>query len=425
MTKIKSLEVKEILDSKGDPAIEVELRTDFTKVLASVPSGISQGKYEALELRDKDGKGVSRAIEKLKKTIEPALKNKEIANQKTIDELLLKIDGTKNKSYLGANTILAVSIAVCRTIALVKKIPLYQYLNEIYRNLAPISSDKASFSVNLPKPSFNMIEGGRHGQPGIDFQEFMIMPQKNVYKQNLEIGIKIYQSLRDILEKKFGERNIVLSKESAFCLRVFPYQNAGIKKISEAFNLILEAAEKGGFKNDIKFAIDVAASEFYQDGNYKFEGKYISKEELIEVYQNLVRQYPIVSIEDPFSEEDFDGFAELKNKLGNAIIIFGDDLTASNIERVKLAKKENACNGLILKPNQIGTVTETLQAAKLAKSFGWKIMVANRAGETEDDFIADLAVGIEAEFIKSGAPFAKERMAKYNRLLKIERRAKL
>jgi len=426
MIKIKSLKAKEILDSNHNPALEVELETDLGKVKASVPSGTSKGKYEALELRDEDKKGISKAIEKIEKVIEPALKNKEIKNQNILDEILLNLDGTKNKSHLGANSILAVSIAGCRANALALKTPLYQYLNQIYSSLK-----KKFFLFALPKPSFNLIEGGSHflfEKPEqlkniLAFQEFMIIPNKTTFKENLEIGIKIYQNLKKILEEKFKKEYICLTRESAFSISLKSQlfrKWTQLKKISEIFNLILESAKKNGLEKEIKFALDIAASEFYQNGKYKLGEKYLSREKLIEIYQDLTKKYPILSIEDPFSEEDFDGFRKLKNKIGKKVIIFGDDLTVSNIERIKLAQKNRACNGLILKPNQIGTVTETLKAAKLAKSFGWKIMVANRAGETEDDFIADLAVGIGAEFIKSGAPFAKERMAKYKRLLKIE-----
>jgi enolase len=254
----------------------------------------------------------------------------------------------------------------------------------------------------LPKPSFNTIEGGKHSDSGLAFQEFMVVPQKNLFKENLETGIKIYKKLKTILKKKYG-RSISLSREGAF---------SGPSDIYEALDSILEA----GKGEDFKIAIDVAASSFYQDGFYKIGGKNVSREDLKRIYQDIVLRYPVVSIEDPFFEEDFEGMVGL-----DSITVFGDDITVSNVERMKLSKEKNACNGLILKPNQIGTVSETLEAAKLARSFDWKIMVANRAGETKDDFIADLAVGISADFIKSGAPYPKERMVKYNRLEKIEK----
>jgi len=262
----------------------------------------------------------------------------------------------------------------------------------------------------LPKPSFNMIEGGKHAESGLAFQEFMVIPQKERFLENLEIGIKIYQKLKEVLEEKYGK--VGLSKEGAF--------SPPIKEITQAFDLILEAAEKSGLKDNIKFAIDVAASSFFENGKYKINSEFLDKEKLIEFYQDIIRKYPIISLEDPFQEEDFEGFAKLHKMIGDRVVILGDDLLASNAERIKIAEEKKAANGLLLKPNQIGTVTETIEAAKLAKSFGWKIMVSNRAGETEDDFIADLAVGVGAEFIKSGAPFPKERMVKYDRLVKIE-----
>jgi len=261
----------------------------------------------------------------------------------------------------------------------VLKIPLYQYISQ----LAGVGSPEI-----LPKPSFNMIEGGKHGESGLAFQEFMVIPQKESFKENLAAGIKIYKKLGKTIKSRFKE--IKLSAEGAYAPE--------IKTSSEAIDLISEVSQG----EDIRMAIDAAGAK-------------------AENYSELVGKYPfILSIEDPFAEEDFESFAQLKNKIGNQVLIFGDDLTVSNIERIKLAKEKDACSGLILKPNQIGTVTETITAAKLAKSCGWKIMVSHRAGETEDSFIADLAVGLGADFIKSGAPFSKERMAKYNRLVKIE-----
>jgi enolase len=426
---MNQIKAKEILDSNQKPTVEVRLETDFGVFKASVPSGVSTGKYEAVELRDEYDNGVKKAISNVEKIIAPALEKEDLTNQKRIDEILIKLDGTKNKSRLGANAILAVSMAVCRAGAAVRKIQLYQYIFQLAGVRPPVA---------LPKPAFNMIEGGKHASYLADsklaFQEFMAVPQKESFKENLEAGEKIYQKLKGILGKKYGKENVKLSAEGAF--------SAPIQEISEALDLILRAAEKANEKDSIRLAIDAAASEFSlhrqqfmipgEGGDYRIDGRLIFKKELLEFYKNLVEKYPIISLEDPFWEEDFDSFAELRKMIGpeaqqigygvkDRVIIFGDDLTASNIGRIRMAKERRACSGLILKPNQIGTVTETIDAAKLAKSYGWKIMVANRAGETEDDFIADLAVGIEADFIKSGAPFPKERMAKYNRILEIEK----
>lgn len=400
--KIKEIKAREILDSRGWPTVEVDLITDSGFFQASVPSGVSKGKYEAVELRDADG-GVKKALENIEKIIAPALEKEDLADQKRVDEILIQLDGTKNKSRLGANAILPVSIAICRAGAKSRKISLYKYISEI-----------ASANTILPKPSFNMIEGGKHAENNLAFQEFMIVPQKDTFKENFQIGKTVYSTLREILEEKFGKKNIGLSREGAF--------TAPIGKITDAFNLILEAAEKTGYKKEIRFAIDAAASSFFDKEGYKVDNKILLKEKLIDFYKNIIEkeEYPFVSVEDPFEEEDFMGFPEIIEEMGERLIVFGDDLLASNVERIKLVHEKGTYNGLILKPNQVGTVTETIEAAKLAKSFGWKIMVSNRAGETEDDFIADLAVGIGAEFIKSGAPFPKERMAKYNRLLQIE-----
>ncbi len=406
MVKISQIKAGEIMDSKGMPTVEAELETDFGKFSASVPSGVSTGKYEAVELRDEDGKGVSIAIGNIEKIIAPALVKEDLTDQKRVDYILIRLDGTENKSRLGANAILAVSIAVCRAMAKEKNLPLHEYISEI-----------AAVGYGLPKPSFNMIEGGKHAESGLAFQEFMVVPQKSTFKENFQIGKEIYKSLKKLLENKFGKKNINLSKEGAF--------TAPLKETAQAIEFILEAAKNTGvYEDGIKIAIDAAASEFFENGSYKADGVIFSREQLTDFYLNLIKKYPIISIEDPFAEEDYDAWSSfLQYKIPNTIyhiLVFGDDLTATNLERIKMAADKNLCNALIIKPNQIGTVTETIEAAKLAKSYGWKIMVANRAGETEDDFIADLAVGIGADFIKSGAPFSKERMAKYNRLVKIE-----
>jgi len=310
-SQIKNIKAREILDSKGMPTVEVELTTDSGVFKSSVPSGVSTGKYEAVELRDKDGRGGSWAIANVEKIIAPALEKEELSDQKKIDDILIKLDGTKNKSHLGANAILPVSIAACRAIASAKNLPLYQYIAELAENCSlPI----------LPKPSFNMIEGGKHAESGLAFQEFMVIPQKERFLENLEIGIKIYQKLKEVLEEKYGK--VGLSKEGAF--------SPPIKEITQAFDLILEAAEKSGLKDNIKFAIDVAASSFFENGKYKINSEFLDKEKLIEFYQDIIRKYPIISLEDPFQEEDFEGFAKLHKMIGDRVVILGDDLLTSN-----------------------------------------------------------------------------------------------
>lgn len=387
MLKIKSIKAREIKDSNKKPTVEVELKTDFGRFSASVPSGISTGKYEAKTVTPE------KAVENIEKVIAPRLARTVLSNQKEVDDLLISLN-------VGANAVLPVSMAVCRAVAKAKKLPLWQYI---------ANSAENSSRPKLPRPSFNMIEGGKHVDPsggqGLIFQEFMIIPQKESFSENFKIGKEIYKSLGKILEKKFGKKNVTLSREGAFC--------PPIQKASEAIDLILEVAGN----SPIKIAIDAAASEFYQNGSYRDDSHSFPGKELGIFYNKIIEKYPIISLEDPFAEEDYEAWSSFKPN----ILVFGDDLTTTNLERIKMAKDKNLCNAVIIKPNQIGTVTETVEAAKLAQSYGWKIMVANRAGETMDDFIADLAVGINADFIKSGAPLPKERLAKYNRLAKIEK----
>lgn len=415
--KIKSIKGREILDSRGNPTVEVELISDGGVFLASVPSGASVGKYEAVELRDGggryQGKGVLRAIKNINEIIRPKLIGKDPIKQKEIDDLMIKLDGTKNKSKLGANAILAVSMAVCRAAAVAKKLTLYQYIRQLY-NLQ-------SNTYNLPLSCFNIINGGAHAGNDLDFQEFMICPQLDSFSKNLQVASEIYHHLKEILKQKIGELAINVGDEGGFA----PPLNSA----NQALSLISKGIEKAGYKNSVKIIIDSAASDFYQRENYKIEKTVFTKEGLVNFYLKLLKEHPIIALEDPFAEDDFAGWQMLienccvrtvgKSKIEDFLII-GDDLLATNIERIKIAKEKNLCNGLILKINQIGTITEALAAAKSAKSYGWKIMVSQRSGETNDDFIADLAVGIDADFIKSGAPVRGERVAKYNRLLKIE-----
>ncbi len=366
---IKSLRAREILDSRGKSTVEVELETSNGVFVASVPSGISQGKYEAVGLK------AEKAIKNVNEIIAPELKGKDPRKQKEIDELMIELDGTENKSKLGANAILAVSIAVCRAGAAAENISLWKYI-----------SQTAKTKPDLPAPSVLLIEGGAHAKNKLDFQEFMIVMKFLQAKE-------IYQKLGDILGADLGY-------EGGFAPQ--------ISTAKEALDLISEAAE--GY--NVKIGLDCAASQFKKN-------KYS-----LNFYQNLIKKYPIIFLEDPFGEENWDGFQKITKKIGDRVIIIGDDLLTTNIKRIKEAKNKKACNGAIIKPNQIGTVTETFEAAKLAKSFGWKIMVSHRGGDTLDNFIADLAVGIGADFIKSGGPFKPERVAKYNRLLEIEKELK-
>jgi len=406
MIKIKDIKAREILDSRGNPTVEVELFTDAGSFLALVPSGASVGKYEAKELRDRGGrykgKGVLKAIKNIEEIIAPRLIDTEIKSQKEVDEILISLDGTKDKSNLGANAILPISMAICRAIAVAKNLPLYQHIAEISGFRFQVSG------FRLPIPCFNIINGGSHAGNNLDFQEFMVVPQFKNFSQNLQAGSEIYHTLKEILKRDFGEDATNVGDEGGFA--------PNLSTAEQALDLIMKAIKVSGYENKVNIALDVAASEFYKDQKYGVR----SRDEMVKYYLELIGKYPITSIEDPFDEDDFEGFSILMNKCGDKIDIVGDDLLVTNIERIKVAQEKKACNSLLLKVNQIGTVTEAIEAAKLAQSYNWKVMVSHRSGETTDDFIADLAVGIGAEYIKSGAPARGERVAKYNQLLKIE-----
>ena len=399
MSKIKEIIAREILDSRGKPTVEVELHVGNDVFIDSCPSGTSSGANEALELRDEDGRSVKKAVDNVNNIIAKALVGMDPLEQKAIDEVMIKLDGTKNKSKLGANAILPVSMAVARAGAAVNKIPLYQHISNISGN-----------NLNMPLPSFNIINGGAHAKNQLDVQEFMVMPQKKTFTENLIIGSKVFEKLTQIIKESFGEL-----PEMGFEGGYAPI----ISKAEQALYMLKNAI--GDF--DAKIAIDVAATELYKDGKYILEGREFSRQELIDFYKDLVSRFPIISIEDAFSEEDWEGFKEIKQELKDTIII-GDDLTTTNIKRIKEAESKKACNGIIIKLNQIGSVSETIEAVNMAKSYGWKIMVSHRSGETLDNFIADLAVGVGADFIKSGAYTREERVVKYNRLLEIEQELK-
>lgn len=404
-SKIKLIKAREILDSRGNPTIEVDLITGQGLFRASVPSGVSKGKYEAVELSAKI------AVNNVNKIIAPKLKGKNPVKQKEIDDLMIKLDGTKNKSKLGANAILAVSQACCRAGAAAKNIPLYQYLGFLSR-------DRISIRKSLPQPSILMIEGGAHAGNELDFQEFMIVPRIKPFKKALQSASEIYHQLKNLIKQKYidlpphhkfwcGGLAINVGDEGGFA--------PPVRVPEEALNLILKAAKNLNYQNKIKIILDVASSQFFTDGKYKMKFGVFTSEGLLRYYSDLIQKYPISGLEDPFSEEDWEGWRKFKSK----VLIIGDDLTVTNPNRIKLAYKEKACNAIILKPNQIGTITEAIEAGRLAKSYGWKVMVSHRSGETNDDFISDLAVGIGADFIKAGAPARGERVAKYNRLLRI------
>lgn len=403
-SKIKNIKAKEIQDSRKNPTISVELETDEGIFFASVPSGASTGQNEALELRDADGKGVFLAVKNVNEIIAPKLKGKDPSQQKEIDDLMIALDGTENKSKLGANAILAVSMAVCRAGAATKKMPLYQHLAD----LSGFKIQNSKFII--PLPMFNILEGGAHAKNDLDMQEFMVVPQKKSFAENLLLCNKIFQNLKKNIEKNYSSVNF--GDEGGFAPE--------IARTEQALYL-LKSAMGLGFA---KIALDCAASQFYHDGKYKIEGRDMTKAELLEFYLNLIKNFPIISIEDPFAENDWQGFEDIVRQIGDKTIIVADDLTTTNVKSIKEAHNKSACNGVVIKPNQIGTISETIEAVKLAKSFGFKTIVSHRSGETMDSFIADLAVGLSADFIKSGSPAKEERMVKYNRLLEIEQKIK-
>jgi len=410
--RIQSIKAREILDSRGNPTLEVEVTTEGRVFRASVPSGASKGKYEAVELRDGgrryQGKGVRKAIRNINKVIAPKLKGKDPTKQKEIDNLMIRLDGTKNKSKLGGNAICGVSMAVCRAGAFLKNFPLYRYLAEMAGENPPFS---------LPQSAFNVINGGVHAGNELDFQEFMIVPQASHFSTSLQIACEIYYELKTLIQERYIDLAINVGDEGGFA--------PPVRVPEEALELLLTTMDNLGYQKNTKIMIDVAASQFYEQGKYKTRIGIFTKEGLFNYYSRLVGKYPIIGLEDPFAQDDWKGWQEITRQLkSKKLLIIGDDLLATNPQRIKLAKERNACNALIIKINQIGTITEALKAVQLAKFFGWKIIVSHRSGDTCDDFIADFAVGVKADFIKSGAPSRGERVAKYNRLLKIEEELK-
>ena len=398
---IKEVKAREILDSRGNPTIEVEMRCGKSIAIASAPSGASKGKNEAVEIRGGKafhGKSVEMAIENVNKIIAPALKGMDVREQEEIDRKLIAIDGTKNKSLLGGNACIAVSMAAVRCAALAEKKELYEYINE--------------GAKLLPVPFLNVINGGMHAGNSLAIQEHMIVPIKaRSFKEAMIMACETYYSLKEIIKEKHGKNAINVGDEGGFA--------PPLKSSYEALELIMKAIEENGYENEIKLAIDAAASSFFDGEFYEIDGKKM-KDELLDFYIELASTFPIISIEDAFHEEDWHRFAELTKKIGNKVQIVGDDIFVTNPKRLKKGIKMEACNALLLKPNQIGTVTEAIEVAKICKENGYAIMVSHRSGETCDDFIADLAVAIEAGQIKAGAPARGERVAKYNRLMKIE-----
>jgi len=413
---IVKLHAREILDSRGNPTVEVDLTTAKGVFRAAVPSGASTGIYEALEMRDKDpkrflGKGVLNAVDNVNSKIAPGLISKgiDVTKQEEIDNYMLSLDGTPNKSVLGANAILAVSLAACKAGAAHQGVPLYKHVAKLAKKE----------DVILPVPAFNVINGGSHAGNKLAMQEFMILPTGAAsFKEAMRMGAEIYHTLKGVIKEKYGIDATNVGDEGGFA--------PNIQDNKEGLDLLKISIEKAGYTGKIEIGMDVAASEFHTAKKYDLDfktknndgSKVISSQELCKLYQEFIAEYPVVSIEDPFDQDHWDAWSDLTGAV--SIQIVGDDLTVTNPKRIQTAIDKKSCNCLLLKVNQIGSVTESIQACTLAQSNGWGVMVSHRSGETEDAFIADLVVGLCAGQIKTGAPCRSERLAKYNQLLRIE-----
>ncbi len=407
MAKIETIYARQVFDSRGNPTVEVEITTKQGTFSAIVPSGASTGIHEAIELRDntKDycGKSVFKAVKNVNTIIAPKLIGVNVKRQKFIDTTLNKLDGTQNKSNLGANAILGVSMAVCRAGAKAQKIPLYQYIAKLS------DTDK----LCLPIPCMNIINGGQHADNALDVQEFMIIPvHAQSFSHAMQMGSEVYHTLKKTIKEKYGAGATGVGDEGGFA--------PNVQSTLEAIQLIESAIETAGYTGKIKIGLDAAASEFYEKNKYLYEQQSLRGNELAQKYKELVQNHDIISIEDPFDQDDFKHHTELLKDLKDTCQIVGDDLLVTNVKRMKKALQKNACNALLLKVNQIGSISEAIQAANFAKKHDWQVMVSHRSGETEDTFIADLVVGLGVGQLKSGAPCRSERVAKYNQLLRIE-----
>ncbi|ORX58110.1 enolase [Hesseltinella vesiculosa] len=414
---IAKVYARQIFDSRGNPTVEVEVTTDKGVFRTGVPSGASTGVHEAVELRDGKkgdymGKGVLKAVENVNKVIGPALikAGLSVLDQKAIDDFMIKLDGTKNKGKLGANAILGVSLSVAKAAAAEKGVPLYVHI-------ADLANSKKPFV--LPVPAFNVINGGSHAGNKLAMQEFMIMPTgAKSFTEAMKIGSEVYHHLKSVIKAKYGQDATNVGDEGGFA--------PNIQDNAEGLELLVTAIEKAGYTGKVKIAMDCAASEFYKDGKYDLDFKnpnsdpttYITGEQLTDIYKGFVDKYPVVSIEDAFDQDDWDNWTHMNTNAD--IQLVGDDLTVTNPERIATAIEKKACNTLLLKVNQIGTLSESIQAAIDSQKAGWGVMVSHRSGETEDATIAHIVVGLRTGQIKTGAPCRSERLAKYNELLRIE-----
>lgn len=409
MYSIKKVHARQIMDSRGNPTIECDIELSGGAMgRAAVPSGASTGSFEALELRDGGtaymGKGVLTAVKNVNEIIAPAIMGMDASKQTELDEKMLALDGTPNKDKLGANAILAVSMAAAHAVANQKHIPLYQYIASVYGNQSPNT---------LPRPMMNIINGGAHADNGLDAQEFMIIP--NGARNEVEairMGSEIFHNLKKIL--KSGGNSTNVGDEGGFA--------PNFNSCAEALDTIVAAIKAAGYipGDQVSIGLDVASSEFYKDGVYKFEGKELSSDQMIEFYEKLIAEYPIVSIEDALAEEDWDGWKKLTQKIGDKCQLVGDDLFVTNPTRLKKGIENGVANAILIKVNQIGSLTETLRAIKMAQDAKYGVIISHRSGETEDTTIADLAVATNAGQIKTGSMSRTDRMAKYNQLIRIE-----
>jgi len=417
ISRIKKVKAREVLDSRGNPTVEVDIITEDGLFRSIVPSGASTGVHEALELRDGDksrydGKGVLKAVDNVNTKISKIVIGMDPVQQEEIDKVMIKADGTENKSSFGANAILAVSMAVCKAGAAAKNVPLYKHIADL------AGVDK----FVLPVPSFNVINGGKHAGNKLAMQEFMLLPVgAKTFREAMRMGAETYHMLKKVIKEKYGQDAVNVGDEGGFA--------PNIQDNKEGLELLKEAINKAGYTGKVRIGMDVAASEFYKDGEYDLNFKGSSPElktgdEMIEIYKSFVDQYNLISIEDPFDQDDWETYPKLTALVGKTTQIVGDDLLVTNPKRIKKAIENRSCNALLLKVNQIGTVTESIQACKEAQEAGWGVMVSHRSGETEDTFIADLVVGLKAGQIKTGAPCRSERLAKYNQLMRIEEELK-
>ena len=409
MFSIQSVHARQIMDSRGNPTIECDIILDggaFGR--AAVPSGASTGSFEALELRDGDnaymGKGVLTAVKNVNEIIAPAISGMDASDQTALDEKMLALDGTDNKAKLGANAILAVSLAAAHAVANAKNIPLYKYIAEIYGNTNPCV---------LPRPMMNIINGGAHADNGLDAQEFMIIPNGAKSETDaIRMGSEIFHHLKSILKRSGNSTNV--GDEGGFA--------PNFHSCAEALDTIIAAIQDAGYTpgSDVSIGLDVASSEFYADGIYKFEGRELTAEQMIEFYSDLIAKYPIISIEDALAEEDWENWKTLTAKIGDKCQLVGDDLFVTNPARLEKGIDNGVANAILIKVNQIGSLTETLRAIKMAQDANYGVVISHRSGETEDTTIADLAVATNAGQIKTGSMSRTDRMAKYNQLLRIE-----